>query len=58
MINSLCSQANAFAQRNELNTEWLKPHMMQRWTQNAKEMVKKAKEKSKNDIRRHCEELN
>ena len=57
MINSPYPQVKAFVQRNQLDTERVKTQAMQRWIYNVKEMVKKAEEKPKNDIRRYCEEL-
>ena len=53
--NSPCPQVKAFAQRNELSVEQLKPHMVQRWIYNVKEIVKKVDERPKSNMRRHCE---
>ena len=57
MINSPYPQVKAFVQRNQLDTECVKIQAMQRWIYNVNEMVKKAEEKPKNDIRRYFEEL-
>jgi len=55
MINSPYTQVRAFIIRNELDPKKVKPHALQRWIYNVKEMQKKADKRPKNDIRRYCE---
>jgi len=55
MRNSPYPQVKAFVMRNELDPEKVKPHVLQRWIYNMKEIVKKADKRPKNDIRQYCE---
>ena len=55
MINCECPHIKVFVSRSELDKNHTKPHILQQWIYNVKEMHNKVEKLPKNDIRRYFE---